>query len=133
MSQDDLKLKDLEYAEYVDFPIVTEKNTLIYKLPFPCLVMSMRYYNLTLIDKSQSDNLNWDYELLNDKIIFSADFIDMIDEGDMVWVYAIKKSPINSGQKSGCQHLRKYVNKAGFKSFWVCPDCKKDLGDCENI
>jgi hypothetical protein len=33
-----------------------------------------------------------------------------------------------SKQKS-CWHKNKYVNKANTKHFWVCPDCKADLGD----
>jgi hypothetical protein len=28
-----------------------------------------------------------------------------------------------------CQHKRKYINGAGQVRFWVCPDCKADLGD----
>lgn len=28
-----------------------------------------------------------------------------------------------------CQHKRKYVNMAGGTKFYVCPDCKSDLGD----
>lgn len=31
--------------------------------------------------------------------------------------------------KTGCSHPNKYINTAGFSKFWVCPDCKKDLGD----
>jgi hypothetical protein len=29
----------------------------------------------------------------------------------------------------GCKHEGKYVNSAGGFKFWVCPTCKKDLGD----
>lgn len=28
-----------------------------------------------------------------------------------------------------CRHLKKYINSAGTSKFWVCPDCKEDLGD----
>lgn len=28
-----------------------------------------------------------------------------------------------------CQHKNKYINDIGKLRFWVCPDCKKDLGD----
>jgi hypothetical protein len=28
-----------------------------------------------------------------------------------------------------CKHEGKYVNSAGGFKFWVCPTCKKDLGD----
>lgn len=28
-----------------------------------------------------------------------------------------------------CDHKDKYINTAGFSKFWVCPTCKKDLGD----
>ena len=28
-----------------------------------------------------------------------------------------------------CLHPKKYVNRATLKAFWVCPDCKADLGD----
>jgi hypothetical protein len=31
-------------------------------------------------------------------------------------------------QKS-CSHKNKYINKANLKQFWVCPDCKADLGN----
>lgn len=31
--------------------------------------------------------------------------------------------------KPACSHNRKYVNGAGDAKFWVCPDCKADLGD----
>jgi hypothetical protein len=30
---------------------------------------------------------------------------------------------------SGCDHKGKYINQAGGIRFWVCPKCKKDLGD----
>jgi hypothetical protein len=30
---------------------------------------------------------------------------------------------------SSCSHPKKYVNRATLKAFWVCPDCKADLGD----
>lgn len=29
----------------------------------------------------------------------------------------------------GCTHEGKYINQAGGTKFWVCPKCKKDLGD----
>jgi hypothetical protein len=28
-----------------------------------------------------------------------------------------------------CSHPNKYINKATLNNFWVCPDCKADLGD----
>lgn len=28
-----------------------------------------------------------------------------------------------------CIHISKYINRAGGIKFWVCPDCKADLGD----
>lgn len=28
-----------------------------------------------------------------------------------------------------CKHTKKYINSAGTSKFWVCPDCKEDLGD----
>jgi restriction endonuclease S subunit len=28
-----------------------------------------------------------------------------------------------------CRHENKYVNQAGGIKFWVCPTCKKDLGN----
>lgn len=34
------------------------------------------------------------------------------------------KSPV-----AGCRHDKKYINEAGGTKFWVCPSCKKDLGD----
>lgn len=34
--------------------------------------------------------------------------------------------PKNSGE---CQHQNKYINQAGGIRFWVCPACKKDLGN----
>lgn len=30
-----------------------------------------------------------------------------------------------------CSHKNKYINTAGLSRFWVCPDCKKDLGDAK--
>jgi|LauGreDrversion4_2_1035121.scaffolds.fasta_scaffold249594_2 hypothetical protein len=32
-------------------------------------------------------------------------------------------------KSSGCSHEGKYINQAGGFKFWVCPKCKKDLGD----
>lgn len=32
-------------------------------------------------------------------------------------------------KSSGCDHQGKYINQAGGVRFWVCPKCKKDLGD----
>lgn len=29
----------------------------------------------------------------------------------------------------GCKHNNKYINEAGGVRFWVCPQCKADLGD----
>lgn len=31
--------------------------------------------------------------------------------------------------KNECRHENKYVNHIGSTRFWVCPKCKKDLGD----
>lgn len=28
-----------------------------------------------------------------------------------------------------CDHKDRYINEAGGKKFYVCPDCKADLGD----
>lgn len=28
-----------------------------------------------------------------------------------------------------CSHPNKYINSAGGTKFWVCPSCKRDLGD----
>ncbi len=30
---------------------------------------------------------------------------------------------------TGCHHQNKYINEAGGIKFWVCPQCKMDLGD----
>lgn len=30
-----------------------------------------------------------------------------------------------------CDHKDKYINTAGISKFWVCPTCKKDLGDAK--
>ena len=50
---------------------------------------------------------------------------DLLDGG-----YTIEKTMQgNEVQSSGCTHDNKYINRAGFKDFWVCPDCKADLGD----
>ena len=35
----------------------------------------------------------------------------------------------NTTITSSCSHPKKYVNRATLKAFWVCPDCKADLGD----
>ena len=32
---------------------------------------------------------------------------------------------------SECDHKNKYINQAGTVKFWVCPACKKDLGDAK--
>ena len=135
MSNGGFKLEDLENAEYVNFSIVIERNTLIYKLPFPCVVIDMKYYSMILFGKQNTIHSDWDYEIYDNKVMFSYNFIDMVDEGDLVLVSAIKKNSVvtNHEASTGCQHLRKYVNKAGFKNFWVCPDCKKDLGDYEGL
>lgn len=42
------------------------------------------------------------------------------------------KIPTNNkfeSKTSGCSHEGKYINQAGGFKFWVCPKCKKDLGD----
>lgn len=40
------------------------------------------------------------------------------------------KIPSQTKNKNeGCDHKNKYINQAGGSSFWVCPQCKKDLGD----
>jgi hypothetical protein len=31
--------------------------------------------------------------------------------------------------ETSCSHPNKYINKATLNNFWVCPDCKADLGD----
>lgn len=42
------------------------------------------------------------------------------------------KIPTEFKKESGnfeCKHEGKYINQAGNSRFWVCPKCKKDLGD----
>jgi hypothetical protein len=46
-----------------------------------------------------------------------------------------KSAPSQSSSKgsnssdSQCRHPNKYVNSAGGVRFWVCPSCKKDMGN----
>jgi restriction endonuclease S subunit len=45
---------------------------------------------------------------------------------------ATKKSTTVSKQSIPdviCKHENKYINQAGGIKFWICPKCKKDLGD----
>ena len=45
---------------------------------------------------------------------------------------ATKKSTTASKQSIPnviCRHENKYINQAGGTKFWVCPQCKKDLGN----
>ncbi len=50
--------------------------------------------------------------------------IDFEDEIDPMSVTVFYQEP-------SCPHANKYVsfNFQGGKKFWVCPDCKEDLGD----
>jgi hypothetical protein len=41
----------------------------------------------------------------------------------------VKLSNDKKSNESKCKHEGKYVNQAGGIRFWVCPSCKKDLGD----
>ena len=34
-----------------------------------------------------------------------------------------------STDANGCKHENRYINEAGGVRFWVCPKCKKDLGN----
>jgi hypothetical protein len=38
-------------------------------------------------------------------------------------------TPAPKTSSTKCRHLKKYINSAGASKFWVCPDCKEDLGD----
>ena len=40
-------------------------------------------------------------------------------------------SAVNMIATVSCYHPKKYKNSAGGKTFYVCPDCKADLGDVE--
>lgn len=46
---------------------------------------------------------------------------------------AIDKSKLNNfapvPSVISCKHDKKYINEAGGVKFWVCPSCKKDLGN----
>lgn len=39
------------------------------------------------------------------------------------------KTILNKISSLECKHENKYINQAGGIRFWVCPKCKKDLGD----
>lgn len=41
----------------------------------------------------------------------------------------IPSSYSKENNSSNCKHKNKYINQAGGIRFWVCPSCKKDLGD----
>jgi hypothetical protein len=41
----------------------------------------------------------------------------------------IPKATLQPFQSGACDHKGKYINQAGGVRFWVCPKCKKDLGD----
>lgn len=46
---------------------------------------------------------------------------------------AFKREYLNKTESvsktTGCDHSKKYINQAGGIRFYVCPDCKADLGD----
>lgn len=37
--------------------------------------------------------------------------------------------PSSNSSDNQCRHPNKYVNSAGGVKFWVCPSCKKDMGN----
>lgn len=41
----------------------------------------------------------------------------------------IQNNSIEKLVTAECQHQNKYINHAGGIRFWVCPVCKKDLGN----
>lgn len=43
--------------------------------------------------------------------------------------YGIKKTILPKETPKECEHPNKYINRSTSKPFWVCPDCKADLGD----
>jgi hypothetical protein len=45
-------------------------------------------------------------------------------------IYKPSQTPPPIPMEAGvCRHERKYINQAGGTKFWVCPTCKKDLGN----
>jgi len=40
-----------------------------------------------------------------------------------------KDEPPPIPKEAKCKHPKKYINKSMSVYFWVCPDCKADLGD----
>jgi hypothetical protein len=75
-------------------------------------------------NKSKAQSLSQSFGRLmrgpQDGAMFSVDFGDM--EMRVAALQDIEPPPT-------CNHNRKYVNGAGHAKFWVCPDCKADLGD----
>jgi hypothetical protein len=73
---------------------------------------------------SISDSLDLD---LNIRIFWDNRLYNVYTAKDLELV---SNTPINTKmpEETTCSHPNKYIN--GFTTkFWVCPDCKKDLGD----
>ena len=45
------------------------------------------------------------------------------------WDLAAPAKSLHQEQPVTCSHPNKYINHIFTSRFWVCPDCKKDLGN----
>jgi hypothetical protein len=95
-------------------------------------------FNRHGINKSFTEVVN---DLRNGHLIHGEDYDFDWNLGVDIYKGKLFIEPIGRVQKSsppqqemfkreyGCSHPRKYINSAGGVRFYVCPDCKRDLGD----
>jgi hypothetical protein len=116
----------------------------------------VKVYNIEFSDgtiKQLTTQELYEYFLFHD-IGIKGEFVDFkhrLDEGELVnaedvqWDWGvgasiykgllkiskirdIKSKPFHK-ETNRCNHKNKYINEAGGTRFWVCPQCKADLGD----
>jgi hypothetical protein len=89
------------------------------------------------INKSFSDVL---HDLRNGHLVQGEDYDFDWNVGGDIYKGKLFIEPIGRVQKSAssggasssdnqCRHPNKYINSAGGVKFWVCPCCKKDMGN----
>ena len=89
-------------------------------------------------EEEMSRNDLWQWFLYNqpDGIAW-FDFVDDIDiKGELKLTNGFLIRQLNRKEVNikidSCSHSKKYVNVVSSTlKFWVCPDCKKDLGDAK--
>lgn len=91
-------------------------------------------HNIPLDFQQLTSQLDAGYAITGDDTDFDFSSCSYVYKGKLILSKhhskdQIKTAVTNIKVSNECKHEKKYINQAGGIRFWVCPVCKKDLGN----